>query len=748
MTPSGAPKISFALVVYREQAYIRECISSILSQSYPDLEIVAVDDASPDHGPDILDELAAGDDRLKVVHLDERLGVGEARNRALELVNGDYVWFVETTDYLPQGALATVAERLDAAQPDVAVVDHTVITWTGSDKPSPCAEALAELDADATALHSIERPPLAELADVVWNKVVRRSYLTDLGVRFGQGGESELSLTYPVMLASDRLSALSRPCYLRRVPLNAVREAHVHGSPFDSFAQYDEVFAFAQDRGKAVARRRRFLLASMLRHYKSLLGQVPEDERRRFFHEMAASYRRHAAGQDARVPGRLLQLQSRLVARDWYHAFGALDAVAERRHAVLKRTQAWSARRQRRADKAARRAMLRYYEAQMREPVDENLAVFAAYWFRGYSCNPRAIYEKMRELVPGVRGVWVVEKDAVDTLPEGVPYVVAETREYYQTMARAKYLVNNVNFPNEIIKRPGSVHVQTHHGTPLKKMGLDLRTSPFSSTRLNFRKLVRRCERWDFSVSANVFSTEIWERVYPTDYESLEVGYPRNDALVNATDEDVRRARERVGVRPGQTAVLYAPTHREYHQGYVPVLDLARLADELGTDYVIMARTHYFYDVDAHLADLHRSGRILDVAGHASVEELCLAADVLVTDYSSIMFDYAVLDRPIVIHAPDWEVYRAMRGTYFDLMAEPPGTVARSENELVDAFCSGSAWGEQAESERAAFRRRFCSLEDGHAAERVVRRVWLQGAGTGPDAPPVVGTRPDAQARA
>ena len=128
----------------------------------------------------------------------------------------------------------------------------------------------------------------------------------------------------------------------------------------------------------------------------------------------------------------------------------------------------------------------------------------------------------------------------------------------------------------------------------------------------------------------------------------------------------------------------------------MPVLDLARLADALGPDHVVLARLHYFYDADPHLRELHRSGRIRDVASHPSIEELCLAADVLVTDYSSIMFDYAVLDRPIVIHAPDWEVYRALRGTYFDLMAEPPGVVARTEDELVEALRSRSAWGDEA----------------------------------------------------
>jgi len=195
--------------------------------------------------------------------------------------------------------------------------------------------------------------------------------------------------------------------------------------------------------------------------------------------------------------------------------------------------------------------------------------------------------------------------------------------------------------------------------------------------------------------------------------------------LVDPDPETVRRVRAELGIEPGQVAVLYAPTHREYRSSYVPLLDLAAVAEGLGPGHVVLARAHYFYEADRQLRQLHRQGRVRDVADHPSVEELCLAADVLMTDYSSIMFDYAVLDRPIVIHAPDWDVYRALRGTYFDLLAEPPGLVTRTEGEVVAGFASGAVSDEPATRARAEFRARFCSLEDGRAAERVVRRVWL-----------------------
>jgi CDP-glycerol glycerophosphotransferase len=365
-----------------------------------------------------------------------------------------------------------------------------------------------------------------------------------------------------------------------------------------------------------------------------------------------------------------------------------------------------------------------YYRAQLRAPIEPDLAVFAAYWYRGYACNPRAIYEKLRDEAPWIRGVWIVKREHESSMPPGVDYVVAFTRDYYRLIARAKYFVNNANFPNPVVKREGTIHVQTHHGTPLKRMGLDLKDADFASTHMNFDRLVRRVSRWDYSITSNAFSTEIWERVYPGSYETLEVGYPRNDVLANAAPAEIERIRTALGIEPGRRAILFAPTHREYEHEYLPTADLARLARELGPDYVILARLHYFYRQEASTGQPASDSTILDVTDHGSIEELCLAADVLVTDYSSLMFDYAVLDRPIVVHAPDWEEYRTKRGTYFDLLAEPPGVVTTSDEELVAAFRSGAVWEERAERLRSAFRQRFASLDDGRASERVIRAVW------------------------
>ena len=718
----SAPRLTVVLVVHRDQAYLRECVSSVLAQSFRDVELLAYDDASPDHVPELLDELAATDERLVVRRLARALPIGEARNAALEDARGDYVWFVETTDILPAGTLEAVAERLAETEPDVLVVEHTRAGALGHARRGPHGDVLRAAVA-VRAFTLDDRPQAVALAPDVWSKVFRREFVRALDARFTPGGHSELALTYPALVAAERIAALDAVAYERRRPPNAACDRNVYGTPFDVFAAYDAVFAFADARGAAPSSRRELLPLAMLRHYLALLGELPERKRRDFFARAHESYVRHVRGGE-RVPARL-ELPVRMARRGRYGALEALRLAGAGRRAARRRVRA-AARLPGRIGRPTRASALRrYYRAELRRPIDPDLAVFASYWYRGYSCNPRAIYEKLRELVPSIRGVWVVSAEHAVTIPEGVPHVVSGTREYYRLLARAKYFVNNVNFPNDFVKRPGTIHVQTHHGTPLKKMGLDLRDAFFAGKRMNFELLLRRCARWDYSVSSNVHSTLVWERVYPTRYETLEVGYPRNDALVNATEGDVERIRRELGIEPGRRVILYAPTHREYRDRFEPTLDLARVTDELGSEYVILARLHYFYGADPRIDELHGAGRIVDVARHPSIEELCLAADALVTDYSALMFDYAVLDRPLVIHAPDWEEYRTLRGTYFDLLAEPPGIVTSTDTELVEAFRSGAAWGDEAAALRAVFRARFCAWDDGRAAERVVRRVWL-----------------------
>ncbi|WP_340556820.1 bifunctional glycosyltransferase/CDP-glycerol:glycerophosphate glycerophosphotransferase [Streptomyces sp. GSL17-111] len=724
------PRLTLVVPAYNVQSYLRECLDSVLGQDFGDFEVVAVDDCSPDRSGALLDEYARRDERVRVLHLERNVGLGRARNAGLAEATGDYVLFLDSDDTLTPGALRAIAERLDATgDPEILVYDYARAYWNGIERRNLLRAYLAQEGPDVFSLR--ERPQLLDLLQIVWNKAYRRDFIEKHGFEFPSGYYEDAPWTFCSLISAQRIAVLDRVCLRyrqRRAGGNILRT--VSRRHFDVFDQYDRVFAHL-DAHPELERWRPEMFRKMADHYLTVLDKpdrLPPDARAEFYRRAAADYRRRLPAGFVRPPG----MQGRKYA---FLALGSYSALAGVKAAnKVRRTVRSQGRRQ--AGRARDAAMRLFYQAQLRLPLEQNLALFSAYWSRGYACNPAAIDAVVARLAPHIRRVWVV-KDPAAPVPPGVEVVRPGSKEYWAAMARARYTVNNVNFADEMVKRDGSVHLQTHHGTPLKTMGLDQQRYP-ASTRMDFADLLRRCDRWDYSLSANRFSTEIWERVYPCGYTSLETGYPRNDALVNATAADVRAAREALGVADGRKVFLYAPTHREHHAEFTPRLDVAALAEELGPDVTLLVRGHYFYAPSPELARLTAGGRVRDVSTHPRIEELYLAADALITDYSSAMFDYANLDRPLVVFADDWQIYREVRGTYFDLLREPPGAVATSQEELTGLLLSGAWDTEETTALRAAFRERFCEFDDGRAAERVVRRVFL---GEGPDAVPVIPLR-------
>ncbi|MCX0243811.1 bifunctional glycosyltransferase/CDP-glycerol:glycerophosphate glycerophosphotransferase [Streptomyces drozdowiczii] len=712
------PRLTLIVPAYNVQGYIGECLDSVLGQDFTDFEVIGVDDCSPDGSGAILDTYAARDDRLRVLHLTENVGLGRARNAGLDQATGDYILFLDSDDTLAPGSLSAIAARLDATgDPDILIYDYTRTYWDGRLLRNKRSDLMTE---DGPAVFSLtERPQLLDLLQIVWNKAYRRDFVTRHGFQFPPGYYEDAPWTYSSLIAAERIAVLDRSCVMyrqRREGGNILRT--VSRKHFDVFDQYDRVFAFLDGRPDLDSWRPA-LFRKMVDHFLTVLekpGRLPRNARAEFFHRAAKDYRARLPEGFERPPGGR-GYKYALLGVDSYSAFFGLTRANNVRHRARLGGQA-------RIGRAKRAALGVFYRSQLRMPVDENLAVFSAYWGRGYSCNPAAIEAELGRLAPQVRRVWAVRSEHRDRVPKGVEKVIVGSRDYWAVMARAKYLTNNVNFGDTIVKRQGQIHLQTHHGTPLKTMGLDQAQYP-ASTNMDMEKLLRRCDRWDFSLSANRFSTTVWERVYPCRYTTLETGYPRNDVLVNATAADVVAARRELGLADGATAFLYMPTHREYEKSFAPRLDLSKLAEDLGPDVTLLVRGHYFYKPTGRLAELQAGGRIIDVSAHGDVEQLYLAADALITDYSSAMFDYANLDRPIVIHADDWETYRVVRGTYFDLMAEPPGAVATTQERLTEILGSKEWCDEKAAALRAAFRERFCDYDDGRAAERVVRKVFL-----------------------
>ncbi|MQA93828.1 MAG: glycosyltransferase [Streptosporangiales bacterium] len=353
--------------------------------------------------------------------------------------------------------------------------------------------------------------------------------------------------------------------------------------------------------------------------------------------------------------------------------------------------------------------------------------LYDSYTGKQYSDSPRALHEELLTR-GGVRleHLWAVRDRQVE-LPDTATGVRLWGREWYEALATCRYIVTNAHLPSWFRRREGQVVVQCWHGAPLKRIGFDIADVRFANAGY-LDKLAQETRNWSFLVSPSRFSTPILRRAFRYEGEILESGYPRNDRLFAPEREAAaRRVRERLGVPPGRRVVLYAPTWRDdrfYGPGRYRLdlhLDVPAARRALGEDHVLLVRGHP-NTVDGLPAD--DSGFLRDVTGYPDVGELLLAADVLVTDYSSLMFDFAATGKPMIFFAYDLAHYRdELRGFYLDFPAEAPGPVVTTSTELIDALRAGDDLAARHADAYASFVRRYCDLDDGTAAARVIDRM-------------------------
>jgi CDP-glycerol glycerophosphotransferase len=341
--------------------------------------------------------------------------------------------------------------------------------------------------------------------------------------------------------------------------------------------------------------------------------------------------------------------------------------------------------------------------------------------FRGRSVgdSPGAIGREIQARGLDLDLAWVVDDPSV-RVPDGTRALPRRSERWYDALARARVYIGNAGAPYWVEKKAGQVHLQTWHGTPLKRLGEDRGPGDFQTWR-HRRRIAMQAAGWDAMISPSPFCSAVFRSAFRFDGRFLEVGYPRNDVLVGGRGAGVRRrVREALGLRDEDRAVLYAPTWREYvgvRDAKPLYLDAPRLT-RLAPDTVVLVRGHYN---STHQADVFAGEeRILDVTRYPDIADLYLAADALVTDYSSVMFDFALTDKPQVLLVPDLEQYRDVeRGFYFEIEDGPPGPMVSTTDEVARVLLGEDAHA----AARAGFRERFCPWDDGRASARTVD--WL-----------------------
>ena len=356
------------------------------------------------------------------------------------------------------------------------------------------------------------------------------------------------------------------------------------------------------------------------------------------------------------------------------------------------------------------------YASACREPL-RNAVLFESFQGKVVGDSPFEIAKEVHAQRPDLKLYWTVQNEAIQ-VPDWLNAVVFGSDEWLRLLATAKYLVNNAVFPWYFTKREGQMYLQTWHGTPLKRIVNDVKSG--AASRGYKHTVTREAKMWDFLISPSQYSSDCFTSAFDFHGKFLQGGYPRNDRLVTHTDAERKRLRANLGIDSDSTRViLYTPTWRPHLRNGDGSWSTVDLFDcDVPDDCVLLYRGHTNTQAAAQGPNIRRK----DVSTYPDVNDLIIAADVLVTDYSSIMFDFSITGKPIVLLTPDIEKYAQDPGFYFDLKKLAPGPLYSSAAEVIRAL-------EQSPDVRPDsykdWQQKFTSEEDGNAAKRTVRAVFL-----------------------
>ncbi len=383
--------------------------------------------------------------------------------------------------------------------------------------------------------------------------------------------------------------------------------------------------------------------------------------------------------------------------------------------------------------KATKGLVVLFYRLMCRIlPVKRNRIVFDSSLGKSYAGNPKHIYEYL--VANGYDTKWdciwfyETEKYNIPGMSRQVQY---GRMRYLYYMATAKVWVFDTRQPEWLVRRRGTYYIQTWHGTPLKKLALDMEDvfmvgeSDIETYKEHF---VKNVKTWDYLISQNHFSTETFRRAFDFQKEMLEIGYPRNDILFREnTPEDIRRYRKKLGLPLDKKIILYAPTWRDDEFSddnkyeFRPQISFEKLRQELSDDYIMVVKYHYLImdavDWSPYQGFIYHFDQSRDIA------ELFLVSDILITDYSSVMFDFSILRRPIFFFAYDLYKYKnELRGFYFSYKQEMPGPISSTTEQLVEDIRNYDA--SLYEEKYKKFTEKYNSVDDGNASRHVGKLIY------------------------
>lgn len=798
--------ISVIIPFQKSEVYLRDCLDSLKDQSFQDFEVLLIGDQAKKKCINCISEYQTKL-LIKLYHLDEKTGVAAARNLGLEKASGDYIYFMDSDDYLYGNTLENLVlaaqERDDditygkkkptwfqrnvylarnqelesgdvEEEDDSSVNESTELALenggveekdgTTDDNSEDDDEESDEInigrkakeikdfdnkevnsDDDEGLNENLSEEELEQLKQTrirqayrilvskrkgirnisVLNILFKRSFIEENGLRFPENLIYFSDLPFLV----EALSKTGK--FRKRLSAQYIKRKHNDSIHNPSLSQIKDPNRFGE-----------FVVA-----YYETINRIPIDSdlRNRLDQKYVTYYTKSYAPKLKRSKNEAWRnehfIQMSNIMSDMNpEVLHTLKGYRKRLiKALIKKDINKSIRivkinlGYKKLKKILRHrkdlAKFLYDHTFLGKSMKEHWILLESFLGKNYSDSPKYIYEYLAKNHPGkYKFIWVIDKKNTK-----IPYPHTKIRRYsiryYYYLARCKYYVFNGRQPDWVQKREGNIFLQTWHGTPLKKLVFDI--DDISSATPKYKQQVFKQSRaWDYLIAPNAFSSETFRRCFAYENAMLDTGYPRNDILHSPDKNEIAaKIRKRLRIPEGKKVILYAPTWRDdefYAKGQYKFelhLELEMMREQLGEEYVILLRTHYFIADALDVSAL--KGFAYNMSRYDDISELYLISDILITDYSSVFFDYANLKRPMLFFTYDLEKYRdILRGFYFDIETVVPGPLLYTTPEVIDAVKNIETINQNYHQRYQEFYQRFCEWEDGHASEKVVKSVF------------------------
>ncbi len=718
--------ISIIIPFHKGLCFLKDLFESILDQKLDkdDYEVICLGDAPEEGVVAKIEEFESLGLPVRYVQWIENKGTGFSRNKGLSMAEGRYVYFMDSDDYLLPGCLKRLLSCAETNSADVvfgqikptfykrkSYVSDSHEEYTDTDKKGTDADIAKLFGSEITAL----------------NTLIRREILIDNSLHFNEDVSffSDMSFVMGLLYVTSKYYLAHNAFYAKRehndpihLPqLNQTAKRNPEKMLCDMLTVYNEVYPLCKNQPK-----RKNLISYML--CKCVIAAFD-----------AGLVIKNDADND--ISGIVKSAYKNVYSRFSFLNRAELICVSYGKYTLARLFAALIVIQRKKSGRFGNsiqwyRLIDKLIFSHMKRRDD--WIVFESFFGNAYNDSPKYIYEYiLSEYKDRYTYIWVLNKPS-DNMAGNPKRVRYNSLRHVYYAKRARYHVCNVRQPGWFVKHKDMVFLETWHGTPLKKLVFDM-DDVHSASRDHKESFYRDSRKWDYLVSANRFSTDIFERAFDLDRNMIaEIGYPRNDILKSDNAEQIGMdVKRELGIPEHKKVLLYAPTWRddEYHGSgnykFSLAPDFDMLKKSMENEWVIVLRTHYYVADRLNLSEYR--GFVYDASGYEDVSRLYLAADVCMTDYSSVFFDYACLMRPILFFVYDFDKYKnELRGMYLDMETELPGPLLYTNEDIASAMERLDEISAEYSKRYEEFYKRFCYLEDGTASKRAAELLLRRRA--------------------